>query len=79
LTRFSPRWGRGQETPGEDPFHLSSYVNNLITGLQGGLDAQPYKKIVATCKHYAGYDLEDWDGNLRYGFDAVISSQDLRE
>ncbi|KAE8454440.1 hypothetical protein EG329_000062 [Mollisiaceae sp. DMI_Dod_QoI] len=74
-----PRWGRGQETPGEDPFHLSSYVNNLITGLQGGLDAQPYKKIVATCKHYAGYDLEDWHGNERYGFDAIISSQDLRE
>ncbi|KAF8854303.1 glycoside hydrolase [Acephala macrosclerotiorum] len=74
-----PRWGRGQETPGEDPFHLSNYVNNLILGLQGGLDAQPYKKIVATCKHYAGYDLEDWGGNLRYGFDAVISTQDLRE
>jgi xylan 1,4-beta-xylosidase len=55
-----PRWGRGQETPGEDPFHLSAYVNQLILGLQGGLDAQPYKKIVATCKHYAGYDIEDW-------------------
>ncbi|KUJ06340.1 glycoside hydrolase family 3 protein [Mollisia scopiformis] len=74
-----PRWGRGQETPGEDPFHLSNYVNMLITGLQGGLDAKPYKKIVATCKHYAGYDLEDWHGNERYGFDAIISSQDLRE
>jgi len=74
-----PRWGRGQETPGEDPFHLSSYVNQLIIGLQGGLDLQPYKKIVATCKHYAGYDIEDWQGHERYGFDAVISSQDLRE
>jgi beta-D-xylosidase 4 len=74
-----PRWGRGQETPGEDPFHLSRYVHQLIMGLQGGLDPQPYKKIVATCKHYAGYDLEDWEGNARYGFDAIISSQDLRE
>ena len=70
---------RGRETPGEDPFHLSSYVNKLITGLQGGIGVQRYNKIVATCKHYAGYDLEDWDGNLRYGFDAIISSQDLRE
>ncbi|RFU30389.1 hypothetical protein B7463_g5947, partial [Scytalidium lignicola] len=74
-----PRWGRGQETPGEDPFHLSSYVHQLITGLQGGQDEQPYKKIVATCKHYAGYDLENWHGFARYGFDAVINSQDLRE
>jgi beta-D-xylosidase 4 len=74
-----PRWGRGQETPGEDPFHLSSYVHQLISGLQGELDDEPYTKVVATCKHYAGYDLEDWGGNARYGFDAIISSQDLRE
>ncbi|CCL99692.1 uncharacterized protein FIBRA_01713 [Fibroporia radiculosa] len=73
-----PRWGRGQETPGEDPFHLQSYVYNLITGLQGGLDPE-YKRIVATCKHYAGYDLENWEGNVRYGFDALISIQDLSE
>jgi len=74
-----PRWGRGQETPGEDPFHLSSYVHQLISGLQGESDDEPYTKVVATCKHYAGYDLEDWGGNARYGFDAIISSQDLRE
>ena len=35
-----PRWGRGQETPGEDPFHLTSYVNQLIQGLQGSLDPE---------------------------------------
>ncbi|KAH9924718.1 beta-xylosidase [Fomitopsis serialis] len=73
-----PRWGRGQETPGEDPFHLQSYVYNLITGLQGGLDPA-YKRVVATCKHYAAYDLEDWMGNVRYGFDALVSLQDLSE
>ncbi|KAF2756172.1 beta-xylosidase [Pseudovirgaria hyperparasitica] len=71
-----PRWGRGQETPGEDPFHLSSYVKNLIAGLQG--DGE-YRKVVATCKHWAGYDLEDWAGNSRKGFDAVIGMQDLSE
>lgn len=31
-----PRWGRGQETPGEDPFHLQSYVNSPVLGPQGG-------------------------------------------
>jgi beta-D-xylosidase 4 len=34
---------------------------------------------VATCKHFAGYDIEDWNGNLRYQFDAQISQQDLVE
>lgn len=57
-----PRWGRGQETPGEDPVHLSSYVKALITGLQGANDEEgsvggKYKKIVSTCKHFAGYDV----------------------
>ena len=65
-----------KETPGEDPFHLQSYVNNLITGLQGGRDPA-IKKVVATCKHFAGYDLENWEGNERYEFDAQITSQDL--
>ncbi|KAF2199971.1 glycoside hydrolase [Delitschia confertaspora ATCC 74209] len=73
-----PRWGRGQETPGEDPFHLSSYVHALINGLQGD-PSDPYKRVVATCKHYAGYDIESWNGNYRYQFDAQISSQDLVE
>jgi beta-D-xylosidase 4 len=73
-----PRWGRGLETPGEDPFHLSSYVKSLLLGLQGGLDPK-IKKIVATCKHYAAYDLENWGGNNRMRFDAKVSTQDLVE
>ncbi|KAJ4292466.1 hypothetical protein N0V90_009128 [Kalmusia sp. IMI 367209] len=73
-----PRWGRGQETPGEDPYHLSSYVNALIKGLQGD-PSDPYKRVVATCKHYAGYDIESWNGNFRYQFDAQVSQQDLVE
>ncbi|KAF2682351.1 glycoside hydrolase family 3 protein [Lentithecium fluviatile CBS 122367] len=73
-----PRWGRGQETPGEDPYHLSSYVQALIRGLQGDA-GDPYKRVVATCKHYAGYDIENWNGNLRYQVDAQISQQDLVE
>ncbi|KAG6896619.1 hypothetical protein C0992_007087 [Termitomyces sp. T32_za158] len=74
-----PRWGRGQETPGEDPFHISQYVLNLIDGLQGGVDPKPYFKIVADCKHYAAYDLENWEGNDRTSFDALVSLQDLSE
>lgn len=73
-----PRWGRGQETPGEDPHHLSSYVHALIDGLQGGLNPE-YKRVVATCKHFAGYDMESWNGNLRYQWDAHIGPQDLVE
>jgi beta-D-xylosidase 4 len=73
-----PRWGRGQETPGEDPFHLSSYVRALIDGLQGGYDPK-YKRVVATCKHFVGYDMESWNGNFRYQFDAQINMQDMVE
>lgn len=39
-----PRWGRGQETPGEDPLHISRYVYHLVTALQGGVGPSPYYK-----------------------------------
>ncbi|KAI1488933.1 glycoside hydrolase family 3 protein [Biscogniauxia mediterranea] len=77
-----PRWGRGQEVPSEDPYHMSQYVMQLIPGLQGGLgvdEENPYYKLAATCKHYAGYDMENWKGNRRYAFDAKITFQDLQD
>ena len=74
-----PRWGRGQETPGEDPFHLQQYVYNLIVGLQGGVDPMPYFKVVADCKHFAAYDMDNWEGIVRYGFDARVTQQDLSD
>ena len=74
-----PRWGRGQETPGEDPYHLQNYVYNLIVGLQGGVDPKPYFKVAADCKHYAAYDLENWEGVIRQSFNAVVTQQDLAE
>jgi len=73
-----PRWGRGQETPGEDPFLTSQYVYALINGLQNGDDAR-YLKIAADCKHYAAYDLENWNGTDRFHFDARVSDLDLIE
>ncbi|KAI5866490.1 glycoside hydrolase family 3 protein [Durotheca rogersii] len=73
-----PRWGRGQETPGEDPYHLSSYVRAVVKGLQGGEDPDVLK-VVATCKHFVAYDIEDWHGNERYEFDARVTPQELAE
>ncbi|KAI4294014.1 glycoside hydrolase family 3 protein [Schizophyllum commune Loenen D] len=73
-----PRWGRGAETPGEDPLHAARYVRTLVEGLQGGIDP-PSLKVAADCKHWAAYDLEDWGGVARYAFDAVVSAQDLAE
>ncbi|CAF0841119.1 unnamed protein product [Adineta ricciae] len=73
-----PRWGRGQETPGEDPFLTSQYVYALINGLQRG-DDERYLKIAADCKHYAAYDLENWNGTDRFHFDARVSDLDLIE
>lgn len=74
-----PRWGRGQETPGEDAFHVAQYVFNLINGLQGGIDPRPYFKVAADCKHFAAYDLESWEGIDRFHFDAKVTLQDLSE
>ena len=73
-----PRWGRGRETPGEDPYLTSAYLHEMIHGLQEGEDAR-YVKVLATCKHYTAYDMEQSDGTDRFGFDALVSDQDLAE
>lgn len=74
----SPLWGRGQETPGEDLFVVSQYAYEYITGMQGGVEPE-HLKIVATAKHFAGYDLENYDNRARLGYDAIITQQDLAE
>jgi beta-D-xylosidase 4 len=71
-----PRWGRGMETPGEDPLRVSNYVKHLLRGMEG---TKSTRQIIATCKHYAAYDLERWNGIVRYSFDAVVTMQDLVE
>ena len=73
-----PRWGRGQETPGEDPFLTSQYVYAFVTGLQNGDDPR-YLKAAANCKHFDAYDLEIWNGTDKHRFNAKVSDQDLVE
>ncbi|KAK7005714.1 glycoside hydrolase family 3 protein [Favolaschia claudopus] len=74
-----PRWGRGQETPGEDAFHTATYVYHLVDGFQGGIDPEPYVKVIADCKHFAAYDLDDWGGVIQRQFNAIVSTQEMSE
>jgi beta-D-xylosidase 4 len=68
-----PRWGRGQETPGEDAYHVQNYIRNFVPAMQG--DDLDNKQIIATCKHYAVYDLETG----RYGNNYDPTQQDLAD
>jgi beta-glucosidase len=69
-----PRWGRGQETYGEDPFLTGSLAVQFIRGLQG--DDPKYFKTIATVKHFAVHSGPEPE---RHTFDAVVSERDLRE
>lgn len=80
LTFWSPnvnlfrdaRWGRGQETYGEDP-HLTSQIGiAFVNGLQG--DHPKYLKVAAMAKHYAVHSGPE---KLRHEFNAVVSDFDL--
>jgi beta-glucosidase len=69
-----PRWGRGQETYGEDPFLTSRIGISFVNGLQG--NDPKYFKVIATAKHFAVHSGPE---QLRHSFDAVPSKQDLFE
>lgn len=69
-----PRWGRGQETYGEDPYLTSRIGVAFVKGLQG--DDPKYLKVVATPKHYAVHSGPEPE---RHRFDAVSTERDLRE
>jgi beta-glucosidase len=69
-----PRWGRGQETYGEDPFLTSRIAVNFIRGLQG--DHPVYLKTAACAKHFAVHSGPE---ALRHEFNAVVSQKDLWE
>ncbi|KAL0422351.1 UNVERIFIED_CONTAM: Beta-xylosidase/alpha-L-arabinofuranosidase 2 [Sesamum latifolium] len=73
-----PRWGRGQETPGEDPLLSSKYGAAYVRGLQQTDDGNEERlKVAACCKHYTAYDLDNWKGIQRYTFNALVTQQDL--
>ncbi len=69
-----PRWGRGQETYGEDPFLTGELAVAFIKGLQG--DDPKYFKTIATAKHYAVHSGPE---PLRHKFDVQPSERDLNE
>ncbi|XVE82237.1 hypothetical protein DITRI_Ditri15bG0131800 [Diplodiscus trichospermus] len=72
-----PRWGRGQETPGEDPVLAGKYAASYVHGLQSASGNR--LKVAACCKHYTAYDLDNWNGVDRYHFNARVSKQDLAD
>ena len=69
-----PRWGRGQETFGEDPYLTGRLAVQFVRGLQG--DDPKYYKTVATVKHFAVHSGPEPE---RHEFDAVVGERDLRE
>jgi beta-glucosidase len=69
-----PRWGRGQETYGEDPYLTAKLGVQFVRGMQG--NDPRYFKVIATPKHYAVHSGPEPE---RHAFDAVASERDLRE
>lgn len=69
-----PRWGRGQETYGEDPFLTATLGITFVKGLQG---SDPhYLKVVATPKHFAVHSGPEPE---RHQFNAVVTAYDLHD
>src|SRR5262245_5683185 len=69
-----PRWGRGQETYGEDPYLTSRLGVAFVKGLQG--NDPRYLKVVATPKHYAVHSGPEPE---RHSFDAIASARDMED
>jgi len=69
-----PRWGRGHETFGEDPYLTGQLGVAFVKGLQG--DDEKYLKAAACAKHFAVHSGPE---SLRHSFDAVVSKKDMRE
>ena len=71
-----PRWGRGQETYGEDPFLTSRMGVAVVRGLQGP-DDSPYRKTLACAKHFAVHSGPEWN---RHSFNVTdVPLRDLWE
>jgi len=68
-----PRWGRGHETYGEDPYLTGRFGTSFIRGLQGN---GKYRKLDATIKHYAVHSGPEGE---RHGFNAIANDKDIYE
>ncbi|MEZ4951372.1 MAG: glycoside hydrolase family 3 N-terminal domain-containing protein [Saprospiraceae bacterium] len=68
-----PRWGRGHETYGEDPYLTGELASQFIMGLQND---SKYFKTIATSKHFAVHSGPE---KLRHSFDVDVSERDLYE
>jgi len=73
-----PRWGRGQETPGEDPTANGIYAAHFISAFQANGKSK-YVKASACLKHWDAYNLEDWHGVDRHHYDGNVTEQDLAD
>ncbi|CAE7837737.1 Beta-xylosidase/alpha-L-arabinofuranosidase 2 [Symbiodinium microadriaticum] len=90
-----PRWGRGQETPGEDPYLSAQFAASYVSGIQS-LVGDGIPQAAASCKHFAAYSFEGGPTQLnktehmrdfipgasnvsRHNENAVVSPQDLTE
>ncbi len=69
-----PRWGRGHETYGEDPYLTSRLAVRFIEGMQG--HDENYMKVAACAKHFAVHSGPE---DIRHEFDAAVSKQDMYE
>jgi len=67
-----PRWGRGQETWGEDPFFTGEMASQYVQGLQG--DHPKYLKAAAAAKHFAVHSGPEKD---RHTFNAIVTKREL--
>lgn len=69
-----PRWGRGHETFGEDPYLTSRFGVRFIEGMQG--KDEKYMKVAACAKHFAVHSGPE---DIRHSFNAEATKQDMRE
>jgi beta-glucosidase len=69
-----PRWGRGQETYGEDPFLTSRMGVAFVRGLQG--DDPQYFRVIATAKHFAVHSGPE---KIRHEFNVDVDPEDLKQ
>ena len=72
-----PRWGRGHETYGEDPYLTSEMGVAFVKGMQYGFEEKPkFRKVDATLKHFAAHSGPEQG---RHAFNSVVSDKDLHE